>query len=206
MSLLARLIEAGTPADLVAEVAEELARAKVSQEAIEARREKDRERQQRRRDAHADNVTSRDIADVTTEQEQSPPSLSPNEYISNPHTHPPVTQTPARARQDDFPCPDWADGEVWRDLKRNRRTKKLTNTPTAHKRFISAIEGMADDDWPPGRLIEEIVAKGWGGPHDPRENRKQQNDRTQRKQNSNSNTANLVMQKLEQARLAQSNA
>jgi len=65
--LLARLIAAGTPADLVAEVARELARAEVANEAIEARRARDRERQERRR-----HVMSRDTSDVTTDKKKSP--------------------------------------------------------------------------------------------------------------------------------------
>ena len=70
--LLARLIQAGTPADLVAEVARELARAEVAQEAIQKRRANDRERTNRRRG----NVTSRDNTghDVTERD----PSLSPS--------------------------------------------------------------------------------------------------------------------------------
>jgi hypothetical protein len=43
-ALLAKLIEAGTPADLVAEVAVELGRAHAAQEILEKRRAKDRER------------------------------------------------------------------------------------------------------------------------------------------------------------------
>lgn len=144
---------------------------------IEAARSSGAKRQARYRARQKAAAEESDVTRDITDGDVPPPSLSPNEYISNPHTHPPETQTPARARPDDFPCPDWADAEVWRDLKRNRKTKKLTNTPTAHKRFIAAVEGMADDDWPPGKLIEEIVAKGWGGPHDPRGDRKQQNDR-----------------------------
>lgn len=185
MSLLARLIEAGTPADLVAEVARELARAEVAQEAIEQRRSKDRERQQRRRD----NVTSRDTADVT---ETTPPSAPPNDIYSTPPHHPPQHTIGAR---DDFPCPDWCEAEVWRDLKRNRKTKKLTNTPTAHKRFVDAVEAMADDEWPPGRLVEAIAALGWGGAHDPRKNRNPNND-NRRQGNSNQRTADLAAEKL----------
>lgn len=87
LSLLARLIEAGTPAELVAEVARELARAEVAQEALESRRSKDRDRQSRRRG----HVMSRDNADFT----QPPtPSLSPQ--TPQTHPHPRENKTPAR--------------------------------------------------------------------------------------------------------------
>ena len=127
----------------------------------------------------SENVTSGDVTRDVTERDTAPLSLPPNENNSNPPTHTPGN-TPCARKADDFPCPDWADPQVWMDLKRNRRTKKLTNTPTAHKRFLAAVEDMADDHWPPGKLLEAIVAKGWGGPHDPREDRKPGNDNRQR--------------------------
>jgi hypothetical protein len=96
--LLQRLIEAGTPGHLVAEVAKELARAEVEREAIEARRAADRERQARRRG----NVTSRDTADVTG---ATPFPAPPNENNLTPPTHTPEKQTP-RARGTTIPV-DW---------------------------------------------------------------------------------------------------
>lgn len=104
-----------------------------------------------------------------------PLSPSPKEINSNPHPHTPE-HTPRARKADDFPCPEWADPQVWRDLKANRRTKRLSNTTTAHRNFVNAVEAMADDDWPPDRLLEAIVAKGWGGAHDPRDDRKPGND------------------------------
>ena len=109
---------------------------------------------------------------------QTDPSLSllPNENISNPttHTHPEGDTPLARKGHrfpPDFACPTWADPDVWADLLKNRKTKHLTNTATAHRKFVNAVEAMADDAWPPGRLLEAIVALGWGGAHDPRETR-----------------------------------
>lgn len=171
MSLIARLIEAGTPADLIAEVARELARAEVAQEAIEQRRAKDRERQQRRRD----NVMSRDAADVTTA-----PSLSrpPNEINSNPptHTHPEGVNAPAREAEpldahveawrewrekNPFPRPWWADKRVWADWMQVRKRKGGVNTITAHSGFLADIARHADAEWPPGRLLSLAVSKSW---------------------------------------------
>lgn len=169
MSLLARLIEAGTPADLIEEVAMVIAEKRAAEHAVEERKAKARDRQARKRERDA---LSRDVTechvtgcDITS----APLSLPPNDNNSNPPAHTPEEQTPRARKADDFPCPDWADSRVWADLKRNRRTKRLTNTATAHKRFISDVMAMADDDWPPGRLVEAIAAKGWGGAYDPRD-------------------------------------
>jgi len=61
-----------------------LARAEAAQEAIESRRAKDRERQQRKREG--DNVMSRDTADVTTD---TPFPAPPNENnLTPPHPYP----------------------------------------------------------------------------------------------------------------------
>ncbi|WPZ05504.1 hypothetical protein [Pelagerythrobacter marinus] len=134
-------------------------------------------RQQRYRERNkASQVTESDGCDAS-------PSLSPSpkENKSNPHPHTHPENTTRTRKAEDFPCPDWADPNVWRDLKRNRKAKRLANTPTAHKRFVEAVEAMADDEWPPGRLLEGIVAKGWGGAHDPRENGKSNNGNDFRK-------------------------
>lgn len=69
-SLIQRLVEAGTPADLIADIAVELAKADANQQAIETRRTKDRERQRKYRDDKLDSVMSRDIADVTTDEDE----------------------------------------------------------------------------------------------------------------------------------------
>lgn len=67
-----------------------------------------------------------------------------------------------------FSKPDWADQQVWTDFLANRKRKKLANTVTAYRRFLSDIAKLSDDEWPPGRLLEEIVARGWAAAYDPR--------------------------------------
>ena len=75
----------------------------------------------------------------------------------------------ARTRAADaFPQPDFADADVWADFLRNRKAKRLPNTATAYRKFIKDIEALADPQWPPGRLLEAIVARGWGAAYDPR--------------------------------------
>lgn len=125
----------------------------------------ERYREKRRNEASQTSLT------VTCDESDVSPSLSrpPNENNSNPPTHTHPEETPRARKADPFPCPAWCEPNVWADLKRNRKTKRLTNTETAHRRFVADVLAMADDDWPPGKLVEAIAAKGWGGAHDPRE-------------------------------------
>lgn len=68
-----------------------------------------------------------------------------------------------------FPKPEWADPQPWQDFLANRQRKKLANTLSAYKRFLDDIYRLADDDWPPGRLLDHAAAHGWAGIYDPRE-------------------------------------
>lgn len=126
-------------------------------------------RQERYRHNKASRVTESDACDVTP---PCPRPLSP-QTPQTPTPIPPDITTRARGA-DSFPCPDWAETAVWRDLKANRQRKRLANTATAHAKLCRDILAMADDEWPPGRLLEAIVARGWGAAYDPREKR---NDR-----------------------------
>lgn len=129
------------------------------------------ERQRRFRESRRANDNA--LRNAVTRDSVTQPSLSlpPNDNNSNPptHTHPDMT---TRAREaDPFPKPDWADPQHWRDLKANRKAKRLPNTATAHAKLLRDIDKLADDEWPPGRLLEAIVARGWAAAYDPRENR-----------------------------------
>ncbi|MGQ3081069.1 MULTISPECIES: hypothetical protein [Alphaproteobacteria] len=155
MSLIARLIEAGTPPDLIEEVAMLIA----EQRALEKRRENDRQRQQDRRDRQAGHVTSRDVTDVT---DAAPFPAPPNENNLTPPTHTPENITP-RAKAADFPRPDFIEAPLWADLLKNRKTKRLTNTPTAHEELLADLaELSARTGWPPGKVLKACVARGWG--------------------------------------------
>lgn len=76
--------------------------------------------------------------------------------------------TPRKSVSEVFPRPEWASPEVWADFLRNRKAKRLPNTATAHRKLLKDIAALVDEDWPPGRLLEEIVARGWGAAFDPR--------------------------------------
>lgn len=170
MSLTAAMIDAMvasgcTPEQIAAVVKADMAERELR---LASKRAGDAQRQRRHRMSRNVTVTECDIEDD--------PSLSrpPNENNSNPptHTHPDVT---TRARKaDPFPRPDWCSEQIWNDLKANRKAKRLPNTASAHAKLLRDLEAMSDDDWPPGRLLEAIVARGWAAAYDPRENR---NDR-----------------------------
>lgn len=70
-------------------------------------------------------------------------------------------RAPAR-KADSFPRPDWADPAVWTDFLANRKSKRLPNTPTAHKGFLEDIARETEPGWPPGRLLEVATRKGHG--------------------------------------------
>ena len=137
-------------------------------------------------------VTS-DVTSDASQAEITPPSAPPNDIYSNPPHHPPITQLGVR---DAFPCPDWCDRKVWADLKRNRKTKRLTNTETAHAEFLRDIAKLATDEWPPGEVVRAIVARGWGGAYDPRQSQNDRKPANVRTAPSNRNTAELALAKL----------
>ena len=150
VELLARLIDAGTPADLVAEVAAELARAEASREAVEQRRASDRERQQRRRHAMSRDITAENVT---------PPSLSPSFPPD-----PPINPIPihpdiiTRARKGPFPAPLGVTAEQWGAFVAQRK-KKLTDR--AYQLLCNKLEALARDGWPPGEMIDLAVERGW---------------------------------------------
>ena len=159
---LQHMLAAGMPADAIVAAVSDMEASIARDPVAEKRRAYDRERKRV--------AKSTGIPPETTENAEIPEpplSLSPNENNSNPHTHTPGGDTP-RARKGDFPKPDWADAQIWADFLQNRKSKRLSNTATAHKGFLADIARLSDDEWPPGRLLEHAVARGWGAIFDPR--------------------------------------
>lgn len=159
-SLLARLIEAGTPAALVAEVAMELGKAEAERAVLAERRKNERERKARSRDITGQDVTERDERDRLPSLDKSPqtPKINPTPLVHTRET---------RTRGAAWPCPEGVNPDHWRDFMGNRRRKKLANTGTAHAGVLRDLENLTDADWPPGRLVELAAAKGWGSINKP---------------------------------------
>lgn len=68
-----------------------------------------------------------------------------------------------------FPCPEGVEPQHWADLLANRKSKRLPNTPTAHKGILRELAKFSDEDWPPGRIVEFAAERGWGAIFDPRQ-------------------------------------
>ena len=178
MSIIAtavrHLMAAGVTGDALVEAIAEMEAAQPKDAVAEKRRAYDRERKKRMREENKSGGSPPDSADIADTPALSP---SPNDYNSNPHPHTHPDNTTRARDAEPFPKPEWADPQVWRDLKANRRAKRLPCTPTAHAKLMKDINKLTDDDWPPGRLLQAIVARGWAAAYDPREDRKPSNDR-----------------------------
>lgn len=177
--LLARLIAAGTPAELVGEVAMALATAQAQADAAgqptkgALRMRRYRQRHEASRsvtcDASDAQVTQ---SDVHPSPDKSPPD--PQKLTPTPHTHEgPAPDAPATARA--WACPDGVDPEHWRDFRANRRKRRLTDTETAYRGQLKLLAQFATAEWPPGRLVEKSAEKGWGTIVDPSEYEDQSN-------------------------------
>ena len=129
--LLARLIEAGTPAALVGEVAMQLARAEAVAEIVEQRRAKDRARKAIPRNS----TDSTESAEIHNEplSPQSPPKVSPGPLSNTPPIPPKPANEPTRgSRLSDGWQPEvlngkaaamvraWQAGEIERELAKFR--------------------------------------------------------------------------------------
>jgi hypothetical protein len=115
-------------------------------------------------------------ADIPADHPLSPSPLpSPQTPEPTPHPHTPENITPREAEdahvaawlawwdRDPFPRPDWAPARLWADFRRNRKTKRLTNTFTAYAQQLAKIRELSRrTGWPPGEVLEDCVARGWG--------------------------------------------
>lgn len=107
-------------------------------------------------------------------EECPPPSPSPEPIGSS-------SRAKALSPREAFPRPEFADPQHWRDFLENRKRKKRSNTATAHKRLLEDVARFADDEWPPGRLIEHAAAEGWAGIYDPRDSEHRNGHSTERR-------------------------
>jgi hypothetical protein len=164
--LLARLIEAGTPAALVAEVAMELARAQAIQEVAEQRKAKDRERKRPRNSAES--VESAEIQESPS-LEVSPQTPLPNPTRSSP-LNPPIFEEKRRAiascLRKAFPPPDGVTDEQWEAFRKQRR-KALNER--SYALLVSKITKLASQGHRAGDLIDLAIERGWETVFEPRE-------------------------------------
>lgn len=183
-SVLRALQAAGATTDMIIAAVE--ADAAIESARREKKRAGNRERQRRFREAHnADNalhdVTERDERDVSPHEVSSSPLSSSEPKGSS-------ENNTLRARKaEPFPRPEWADEAVWRDFLANRKRKRMTNSPTAYRQFLGDLDRLADDEWPPGRLLELAAGKGWGSI-----NRPDQDNRNGHRQYRNDDAASAL--------------
>lgn len=167
-SLIARLIEAGTPADLVADVAMELARASAAQEIIETRRAKDRER--KRDSAPRNSAESEESAEIQTGP--LPLDKSPQTPKINPHPAPTGYDIAPTRKADPWKAiPEGVSQQAWTGLLANRRAKKSANSPHAYSLICGKLKELAEAGYPPGEMVDLAVERGWTTVFEPKEHR-----------------------------------
>lgn len=138
---------------------------------IDAKRavERDRKRRQRAKDKHPEAENAKDMDGTVTGQSRdmdgtvtvTPPlSLPPNENISNPPTHTPPDNKPARGKSGIPAKPAEVSDGVWTDFLDLRRRKRAPMTETA-------LAGIKREAGKAGWSLEDVLAKclarGWQG-------------------------------------------
>ena len=120
-----------------------------------------RYRQRRKAEVSIEPVTDAVTESVTrnvTDNDNTPLSLPPNENISNPPTHTPGDNTPARKGTGAVAKPDGVTDQVWRDFLAHRKAKRATVTPTV----IAGIGREAEKaGWAMDAALAECVTRGW---------------------------------------------
>lgn len=175
MSIAPETIDAMIAAGASAEVLAAAWKAEMAaqEQLLETKRAKDAERQRRHRASRGVTVTECDKQDAPLSPA---PLLSPQTPQTTPHPHTPVSITPrAREAKPFDACPDGIEPSHWRDFLANRRAKRLPNTETAYRGVLRKLAELTNDEWPPGRLMQAIVEKGWASIHDPRNEQEFQN-------------------------------
>ena len=152
-ALARQMFEAGTPMEGIllaleaVEARDNAAAAKRAQAAARKQAQRDRER-----DCHAT---------VTGHVSDNPPldkEKRTKKEINPPRTH--THETPVR-EADLWVCPEGVNPAHWRDFMKARKRKHCVTTPTAHAGVMNDLARLADEEWPPGRLVELAAAKGW---------------------------------------------
>jgi hypothetical protein len=157
VALVQRLIEAGTPAALVAEVAMELARAQAERDQLEARRSADRQRKARQRPVKSREVTGQN----GTGRDPAPKKVSPEPPSkNNPTLETPNGVSTAAPSSDPFE-------EFWRAYPRRegenpKKPAKLSFERACRKgadpqRIIAAARVLASKHPVPTAFVPQAV-------------------------------------------------
>lgn len=147
--LLKKLIEAGTPAELVAEVATQLAEARAAAKVLENKRSYDREYQRQRRANRTMSYESNDVVEVvdTPSLDGSPQNPFLNPIPTPPYKSPPSQKRGARLADDFEPPSDWIE---WAMKKRGWSHDEAVDECECFARYWQAKPGReaCKLDWP----------------------------------------------------------
>ncbi|WP_419828304.1 hypothetical protein [Sphingomonas sp.] len=66
-----------------------------------------------------------------------------------------------RKRWRDMPPPAGVSFVQWGGFLAHRKAKRETLTPRAYQLLCGKLARLADDEWPPGRIVDTIVERGW---------------------------------------------
>jgi hypothetical protein len=164
--LLNRLAAAGTPMDLIMEVAETLAEARAAERLLERRREKDRLRKRH----SAESVESAEALEIAESAETPSPQSPPLKSTPDPvKITPPLTPQPidSRARATPlFPPPTGVEAGQWRAFRQQRK-KALTDR--AYLMICNKLTALAEAGWPPGEMIDLAIERGWETVFEPKD-------------------------------------
>jgi hypothetical protein len=154
------MIDAGAPMPAIVVAVRAL---EAEQDKLAAKREQaaERKRRQRERDSHV-TVTGQSQDKPLSLDKEIPPR-PPKEINPNPGS-----DTRPRKADPFSVCPDGCDPRHWQDFQANRKTKRLAKTETAYLGVLRDLQKWADAEWPPGRILQFAVERGWGAIFDPR--------------------------------------
>jgi hypothetical protein len=148
-ALLQKLIDAGTPTALVAEVAGELAKADAASDLIETRRARDRERKARK---------STDSAEST--EIHAAPSLDKKPQTQKIKPTPRDNILPACEALD---LPEGVSPELWVQYRAMRRRIHKPMDASSEQFGLKRLRAFAEDGWPPGEIVEAAIAGNYQG-------------------------------------------
>jgi hypothetical protein len=166
--LIARLVAANAPADLIADLAMALARGEAAEQQASERRAKDRARKS----------VPRNSTESTEFQEQ--PSSLDKETPPRPPKEINLSTRGSNAlprKAGGFPAPDGVSHEIWVAFCQQR---KKPVTKIAYTAMLNKMREAADAGWPPGPMFERAIESGYETifvPSEKRNGQRSSNDR-----------------------------